>query len=226
MLSNLDALPESISLAPRFDYSLDYFTRPKPDGLGLDPSSIHSFPDEERYGIRIYDNPADRQGVGKYTQRYDIADLNSGEFAEKDLLYFGSMFGSGRVRLIEKSNRLLQQEMINAFVFRSPLLDPISHEIVQRMGGRGSYVAIHARVGDGGFRRQAAENMQQVFKTFASQVGSSYLSQAFDANVMLQIGFRLAHDTNSATFRSQQRPQRRQGEESSLYVNVKRFQSY
>jgi len=170
LLADLDAIPSQITLTPRLDLAVDYFTNPEPRGLALHPSSIHSFPDDSRYHWRIYDSQSDKQGLGKYAERLDIEDLNGPEYSEKDLLYFGSLFGSGRMRITKPEHLRIYRHIIEAFVFRNAKLDPISHEIARRMGGKGNYVSLHCRVGEGSFKKVRIQNMADTFAAFCKQV--------------------------------------------------------
>ena len=143
----MDALKLQTNILEQKDISPDWFTAP--DGLNLDPSSIESFVDTVRYDYKIYEDINDKQGLGNFNRRFDIDDLK--KLDDKQLLDFGSIYGSGRVRITSKATRARMAELQDAMVFRNPLLERIALEVVGRLGGSSEFVGVHMRVGDGGF---------------------------------------------------------------------------
>lgn len=153
LLVDLEALPQGTSLQPRNDMSIGWFTTPVSEGgLGLLQDDIHSVPDDTRYSWRIFDEASSETDLGKFAGRLDLADFAKGPFAEKKLLYFGSLFGAERLSLSSSSAKSLYNDYEKALVFKNPLLDSLAIDIGHRLGGRHEYVGLHLRVGDGPFK--------------------------------------------------------------------------
>jgi hypothetical protein len=91
------------------------------------------------------------------------------------VILVGSLFGTGRVRHngpfpsdSSDESTLDSSSMVSYFArslaFRNPYLLLPANVIRERLGGKGNYVGVHARVGDGVFVRKAAENMESVWR--------------------------------------------------------------
>lgn len=58
-----------------------------------------------------------------------------------------------------------------SMAFRNPSLLSPAVKIAERLGGKGGYVAIHARIGDGAFGKKAASNMESVWRGLVGRLG-------------------------------------------------------
>ncbi|CAJ0914685.1 13482_t:CDS:2 [Entrophospora sp. SA101] len=69
------------------------------------------------------------------------------------LLYFGSLFGSHRVMLRLTPSREFFKELKQSLVPINPSMLSVVSSIVEKLGGAGKYISVHARGGDSDFRR-------------------------------------------------------------------------
>jgi hypothetical protein len=146
---NLDGLPTDVKVIERTDRSLNFFTKPITEGgLGLLESQIYNINDTDRYDVRVYEQSNDENDIGKYQRRINVDDLKQ---LDHGLIYFGSMFGSGRVRVNSGEMRKLFVDLWESMVFQNEFLDSISKRISHMLGGRDEYIGLHLRVGDGVF---------------------------------------------------------------------------
>ena len=116
------------------------------DALGLAPGDIHTFPDRKRLSSAIFDSPSAPEPEDfKYAGRVNIAELR----AMKDvrLLEFGSLFGSTRLELSVDANVAHRDKVRDLMAFDQPVMGDVRDEIAERLGGAGSYIGLHLRVG-------------------------------------------------------------------------------
>ncbi|KAI5476984.1 hypothetical protein MNV49_006942 [Pseudohyphozyma bogoriensis] len=73
----------------------------------------------------------------------------------------GSLFGSNRVPS-RGPYQSYHKAASRSMAFRNPWILRAANGVVERMGGEGSYVGVHARVGDGTFERNAVGNMKSL----------------------------------------------------------------
>jgi hypothetical protein len=148
-LINVSAIPIDVKLVDRTDNSPRFFTKPISEGgLGLTASEIYDVSDGDRYDYRIYEEKSDASILGKYQRRIDMEDLR---LLDERLIYVGSLFGSGRVRVTKKESIQNFLDLWATMVFNNPFLDAISSQVSHMLGGRDEYVGLHLRVGDGAF---------------------------------------------------------------------------
>ncbi|GAA5838466.1 hypothetical protein JCM11251_003400 [Rhodosporidiobolus azoricus] len=159
-------LLEGRQLVDRWNSSWEWFHDPVSEGgLGLAPEDVRSFDDPERRSYQVYDSrstPTDKSGL--FASRLDLEDLLADEHR---LLRFGSLFSGGRLKLSKEENQRVLIEANEAMVLQSQGLDSISDKVRDLLG---SYVAAHARVGDGVFKNQARPNMLKVFRRLTINV--------------------------------------------------------
>lgn len=153
LMSNLSTTPEGIQLLPRDDMDPSWFTTPVEEGgLGLDKDDIYSVEDEDRYSWRIYEHSNMSSLEDRFTGRLNLDELKQPPYADKRLLYFGSVYGGARLVFSTSESEHIYQTMVTSLTFRNPLLDSIAIDIGHRLGGRENYVGLHLRVGDGAFK--------------------------------------------------------------------------
>ncbi|GAA5905908.1 hypothetical protein JCM6882_009067 [Rhodosporidiobolus microsporus] len=159
-------LLEGRQLVDRWNSSFEWFYDSTANGgLGLRRDEVREFDDPERRSYQIYDSrstPTDKSGL--FASRIDLEDLAADE---SRLLRFGSLFSGARLKLSREENQKVLVEANENMILRSEGLDKISDEVRDLLG---SYVAAHARVGDGVFKNQARPNMLKVFRRLASNV--------------------------------------------------------
>ncbi|GAA5927209.1 hypothetical protein JCM3775_002479 [Rhodotorula graminis] len=157
------------SLVDRWNSSTSWFTAPLDEGgLGLRPDEIHQFADADRRSYQILDDRGAPMSDKSFTSRIELDDLrDEAGLGGKRLLQFGSLFSSARLKFVQDGNRKLLDDTTNAVVLESGGLDAISDRIRDQLG---SYVAAHARLGDGVFKSKAVSNMQNVFRQLGHDV--------------------------------------------------------
>ncbi|GAA5876375.1 hypothetical protein JCM8547_003022 [Rhodosporidiobolus lusitaniae] len=159
-------LLEGRELVDRWNSSEEWFFAPLEEGgLGLAEEDVRRFEDPERRSYQIYDSPStptDKSGL--FASRLELSDLLADE---RRLLRFGSLFSGARLKLSSEENQKVMIEANENLILQSEGLDGISDEVRDRLG---SYVAAHARVGDGVFKNQARPNMLKVFRKLAHNV--------------------------------------------------------
>ncbi|BGP35623.1 hypothetical protein JCM10296v2_007464 [Rhodotorula toruloides] len=153
------------SLIDRWNASHSLFTLPASlGGLDLLPSEIQLFSDPTRRSYQILDSPSTPLDKGLFTSRLELSDLRS---SPARLLQFGSLFSGARLKFVQEKNRRVVQEVAEMVVLQNDGLDGISGKVRELLG---TYVAAHARVGDGNFKRDAIKNMQRVFRKLVHDV--------------------------------------------------------
>ncbi|BGP03736.1 hypothetical protein NBRC10513v2_007468 [Rhodotorula toruloides] len=164
------------SLIDRWNASHSLFTLPSSlGGLDLLPSEIQAFPDPTRRSYQILDSPSTPLDKGLFTSRLELSDLRS---SPARLLQFGSLFSGARLKFVQEENRRVVQGVAEMVVLQNDGLDGISGKVKELLG---TYVAAHARVGDGNFKiaklmqedvrqRDAIKNMQRVFRKLVHDV--------------------------------------------------------
>ncbi|GAA6039765.1 hypothetical protein JCM8097_004211 [Rhodosporidiobolus ruineniae] len=159
-------LLEGRAIVDRWNSSSEwFFASLEEGGLGLREDEVRAFDDPERRSYQIYDaraTPTDTSGLFK--SRLDLEDLREDPAR---LLRFGSLFSGARLKLSSDENKQVMIEANENVILRSEGLDAISDKVRDLLG---SYVAVHARVGDGVFKTQAKPNMQKVFRRLAHNV--------------------------------------------------------
>ncbi|GAA6031975.1 hypothetical protein JCM8097_003369 [Rhodosporidiobolus ruineniae] len=85
------------------------------------------------------------------------------------VLLVGSLFGSGRVVSSSPDAHAWQEAFGRAMAFKNPYLLRPAEAIVARLGGQSNFVGVHARVGDGGFLREAKKNCETVWRKLVGQ---------------------------------------------------------
>ena len=125
------------------------------------PDTFH-LRDSTMYQYRLYDSPEDEEPLAKFENRIDLTRLAKDSEAYK-LVHLGSLFGTSRLHVQEEANFNARSAFRNSMVFRNPLIDEITYEIRDRLGGATSYYGLHLRVGDGIFQKSAPDNMAGVW---------------------------------------------------------------
>lgn len=91
--------------------------------------------------------------------------------ADKKLLMVGSLHGTGRLRLDYESNIDNHAFFQRSLAFKNPVLDQPADHIRDLMGGPNGYAGVHARVGDGNFRRNSVNSMKQTYTNLLKRLG-------------------------------------------------------
>ncbi|GAA5982690.1 hypothetical protein JCM10908_006747 [Rhodotorula pacifica] len=161
-------LLDNRALVDRWNSSVEWLTDSfEAGGLGLNAHDIYSIPDTARRSYQILDS---REATldSSFESRLELADLRDPSgFGGKRLLLFGSLFGGNRLKLVDPANKALHDETSAKMILRNAGLDAISDQVRDALG---SYVAVHARLGDGVFKSHAAQNMHRLFQKLCTEI--------------------------------------------------------
>ncbi|KAF7375936.1 hypothetical protein MSAN_00008200 [Mycena sanguinolenta] len=117
---------------------------------------IFTLRDSAPYQYRFVDTP--HNSSSKYTESIYIPDLARHPHR---LLEIGTLFGSSRLRLRDKSNKMLRTRVRECMDFSSPQLVDIAGAIGKAIGV--PYLGAHIRLGDGRFRANGKLIVRQVW---------------------------------------------------------------
>ena len=132
--------------------------------LNIHSDDIYWVKDKFIYEFDFCDKSTGVSTASKYSRHIHIRDLLN-QTQNYRLLHFGTLFGSGRLRLSDTLNIELQTTIREAMVLSNPLLDRLSNKVMRQMGGKDSYYALHLRLGDGVFEENATANVQAILGT-------------------------------------------------------------
>ncbi|KAG9295032.1 hypothetical protein G9A89_017826 [Geosiphon pyriformis] len=148
------------------DFKLEWLKR----RIGVKDKEIFFFKDNNPQGLRFYDKPTSQKLLGKFATRMDIDYLK--KWPHK-LLYFETLFSTGRVLSEIPENEQLRKNIEAQFVYTHPRVVSTANEIVERIGGKGAYVGMHVRMGDAKFLEHSNDTIR-VFIENLQTVGKNY----------------------------------------------------
>lgn len=98
-------------------------------------------------------HPSPRQPVtlGKYRgPLLNLSQLRLDLEAQESfrILHFGSVFGSDRVIMSSKDGQEMAKAVEDTLLYSNPKLHSFSDKFVERLGGRGSFIGLHLRIGE------------------------------------------------------------------------------
>lgn len=175
-LFDMSGIKQRVRVRYRDDYDRTYLQRK----YNIQHAETYHVKDELLYDYRIADKKG--QSLGKYQREIFIGDL---EQRKERLISFGSLFGTGRVMFTEPGSDEFRKFLYGQFVFSRHVLPSLFDEadaIIESMGGKASYVSMHARVGDSIFERFSSQVMGKLWADLQKYValvrdttgGSSY----------------------------------------------------
>ncbi|KAG0142201.1 hypothetical protein CROQUDRAFT_135704 [Cronartium quercuum f. sp. fusiforme G11] len=139
------------------------------EALHLNEGDWYNVEDKTRYSYQLFES---KSGGGSFNEKYEyrlnIDDLK--RYGHVKLLSFGSLFGSDRVIIESRDSKLWKAKLRASQLPKPPILLSISDQIAEQLGGRGSYVGLHLRVGDLYFRNRAPQSMPKVFSRLCHEV--------------------------------------------------------
>ena len=159
-LMPIDHLLNRITFVERDDMRQTWFKT----FLNIHSDDIYWVRDKFPYEFDFYDISTGVSTASKYSRHIHLGDLLN-QTQTYRLLHFGTLFGSGRLRLSDTPNVELQTTVREAMVLSNPLLDRLSNQVTRQMGGKDSYYALHLRLGDGVFADNATANVQAILGT-------------------------------------------------------------
>jgi hypothetical protein len=104
--------------------------------------------------------------LSKFMHRYDVATLQA---MDEPLLHFGSVFGTHRVLAQQASHAAWLKQIRTHLIFKTPVLVETAQKVVDQLGGVGSFVGLHLRVGDGLFKVRASINIDDIYHQLVNQ---------------------------------------------------------
>ncbi|CAG8493201.1 8286_t:CDS:1 [Paraglomus occultum] len=147
---------------------------------------VYIVPDNARYYYKYYDSQTSYVPLGKYQQKLDLSDLAS---RTEKLIQFNTLFGSGRIALIEDENISFYQTVKKSLVINNPKVIGVVNRIVNDLGGTGAYIGLHVRGGDASFKQRKAitvETMKKYIKAnwefFAEEIQKRKFTEEATSN--------------------------------------------
>ncbi|KAI9268007.1 hypothetical protein BDA99DRAFT_504602 [Phascolomyces articulosus] len=159
-LFDMSTLKQRVRIRYRDDYDRSYLQRQ----YNISAHDTYHVKDSILYDYRIADVKDHGKPLAKYQRELYMEDL---EAIPQRLLSFGSLFGTGRVMASTSEAQELRDFLFRQFVFSRKALPDLFEEaeaIIRRLGGTGTYVAIHARVGDSIFERFSGDVMGKLWR--------------------------------------------------------------
>ncbi|KAI8343471.1 hypothetical protein BC941DRAFT_411514 [Chlamydoabsidia padenii] len=149
----------------RRDMRLDYFERywsvPRDE---RNRTLAYQVQDLSRYSYQIVDNSnqsnSNNNNSNKFVERYTLQQLGQ---RQETFLIFNSLFGSDRLALPSGTKWSHTRDWLrNEIGVRQPWVINASLDIISRLGGPGSFISVHIRMGDGIFKKMMDETMARV----------------------------------------------------------------
>ncbi|KAG0255902.1 hypothetical protein BGZ95_005640, partial [Linnemannia exigua] len=144
--------------------------------LGIDrEKDIHIVYDQAHYDYQIYDNPESTYplNVNRYLRKLELKEL---EDRTERVLHMGSLFATGRVLAELPEHKAFQQYLRRSMILSTPILTETSNAIVEKLGGLGTFVGLHLRVGDGMFVQPAPDNIENMFQSLVDITGITIMT--------------------------------------------------
>ncbi|KAI8636795.1 hypothetical protein BD408DRAFT_454433 [Parasitella parasitica] len=138
--------------------------------------------DEHLYDWRLYEDIEEARAilqngsnfVDSFTDRkfYKIFTPLHWQKRTERLLHLGGIFGSTRMNMVKPEHIQLQQLISSTLHYRldTPLGETVAG-IVQHLGGKASFNAVHFRLGDLPFKKYAIENLHQFERNMSIATG-------------------------------------------------------
>lgn len=153
------------------------------DDLGVTDKDTFIHYDEHLYDWRLYEDMEEANMilangsnfVDSFTDRkfYKIFTPQHWLKRPETLLHLGGIFGSTRMNMVKPNHIQLQELISEALHYRldTPLGETVAG-IVQHIGGKASFNAIHFRLGDVPFKKYATENLHAFERNMSIALGN------------------------------------------------------
>lgn len=152
--------------------------------LNVSDNDTYVHRDEHLYDWRLYEDVEEANMilrnesnfVDSFTDRkfYKIFTPGHWQRRPERLLHLGGIFGSTRMNMVKPEHIELQQLIQNTLHYRldTPLGEAVNN-IVQHLGGKASFNAVHFRVRDLPFRKNAMDNLHQFERNMSIATGNA-----------------------------------------------------
>lgn len=157
-------LREKVRIMFRPDLSLEWIK----ENLGLEngDDDIYLFKDNSPFEFRVYDLPESRTPLTRFVNRIELSTL---EAVKERVIHFGSVFGSYRVLAQSPENMDLLIFVRENMIFQNPTLLETAKRVVEQLGGVGSFVGLHLRLGDGIFKVRASITIDDIYHQLVNE---------------------------------------------------------
>lgn len=157
-------LREKVRIMFRPDLSLEWMK----ENLGLKngDDDIYLFKDNSPFEFRVYDLPESRTPLSRFVNRIELSTL---EAVKERVIHFGSVFGSYRVLAQSPENMDLLVFVRENMIFQNPTLIETAKRVVEQLGGVGTFVGLHLRVGDGLFKVRASITIDDIYHQLVNE---------------------------------------------------------
>ncbi|KAF7726881.1 hypothetical protein EC973_008388 [Apophysomyces ossiformis] len=172
--------------------------------LKLKPEDIYIHKDQKLYDWRLYEDQKYAQelldqGLNYFDsfagrQFFKVFTVQRWQERKERLLYLGGIFGSTRLQITSPEHIALRDLISTTLQYRlnTPLGDTVTN-IVNWMGGKGTFMSIHFRTGDQPFRKLISKNLQNFVETMIEFTGNTTDKKAEEcvnvpANKQIPIG--------------------------------------
>ena len=163
------------------------------EDLQLNDTDIYLHQDAQLYDWRLYQNHS--EAVELLQNKLNYFDSFSGRRYYKvllprhfqrrteKLLYLGGIFGSTRFNLIDPQDKQMQEKIKQVLHYRldTPLGETVK-AVVNYLGGKGSFMAVHFRTGDNPFRKEVPTNLKTFVKNMTDIISHEAYVQHRDEN--------------------------------------------
>ncbi|KAI9248172.1 hypothetical protein BY458DRAFT_542742 [Sporodiniella umbellata] len=143
-LHDLSALMSYVKFEFQNTVSLESFQK----HFNVSDRDIYMFEDRQLYDWRLVLQPKD------FLVR------------REKLLFLGSIFGSTRIKIIDPELKAIKKRISQVLTYRlDTSLGDTVHSIINFLGGRDKYMAIHFRTSDGPFKKELQTNLKKTIRS-------------------------------------------------------------
>ncbi|CAM0137632.1 hypothetical protein VKS41_003106 [Umbelopsis sp. WA50703] len=153
--------------------------------LTLDDSEIYNHQDTSLYSWNVCDKPKEqcpavKNGRGhQYDSQWVVEDLQK---IPHTLLQLQGMFGTGRVGVTGRKHLDLRKQVRGALTYKNPIFDAVTASIVNELGGKHTFLAIHVRMGDRQFLGSLVKNLAEEMTFLDKELANMGCHQPSNAN--------------------------------------------
>ncbi|KAF7723161.1 hypothetical protein EC973_002296 [Apophysomyces ossiformis] len=166
--------------------------------LGIQDNETYVHIDEGLYDWRLYEDPAEADRllktqtnyVDSFSGRryYKVFTLEQWQNRPEKLLQLGGIFGSTRLSVVKPEHVALRQMITETLHYRlDTALGRTVKQIVQHLGGKGTFMSVHFRTGDSPFRGRLGENLKTFLQQMAERTGATSIEPLESLNQTQQI---------------------------------------
>ena len=112
-----------------------------------------------------YSHLINLQGSWEIAYDSEIDNRKQGFYSTPKLIQFGSLFGKSRIECLSGENKNIVDAIKSSLILKNSILSNIADRVIERLGGDGNYLAIHLRIGDGGFVRRSYATISAAIAT-------------------------------------------------------------